>query len=703
MKRIILLALCVILLCALMCSCGESEKISAEYIAQEGGYIEGVPLQEKELGKSGTATFGLIIARENEGYRFIGWSDGATDKIRLDTLSASASFTAMFEKINYATVTYECGEGGVLVGEATQRLEVGKTTTEVTVTPSFGYRFLGWSDGVMDLTRSDLCDTDKTVSASFTNKVTVKYVAGAGGSLLGSATQELTYGEQTTTIWAIPESGYRFIGWDDSSTAEKRTDRAEQDVTYTAIFKKFNTVTFLANSERGTIVGSSSQIVDEGESSIPVMAVPLEGYAFVAWSNGSTDPIITLTPTESESVTALFVRTGSGLSVVSIDTETGKDVTSRDSYINCVVSVYDNAGNYHVLDQSAQIRGRGNSTWTQGFPKKPYKIKLNEKQDVFGFGKAKDWVLLADYIDKSLLRNYLSYTVAGQMSRLEASPDCRSVEVYLNGEYHGVYLLCEQVEVNKHRVEVEESVAYLDTGYLVEMDGWAYQTPKTSIRVPDALNSNRDYSVKFPNDDELTDAHKKFIQDYLIQCITAIEGDDYSKVTELIDVHSFAQGYIIFEAFKCADTNYSSLFFHKDAGGKLKCGPVWDFDMGLGNVNHKGNGVFKDPKTLWTKDQCPWFNALLKHEEFFELVCTTLAENEQLIRDSVDDCFDYAYAHQESYEKNFEKWEVLGINTWTNPSYIVDIKTWEGQVEFARDYFNQSLAYMLEYYAVSTE
>ena len=125
--------------------------------------------------------------------------------------------------------------------------------------------------------------------------------------------------------------------------------------------------------------------------------------------------------------------------------------------------------------------------------------------------------------------------------------------------------------------------------------------------------------------------------------------------------------------------------------------------MALGNVEHKGNGSFENPETLWTKDKCPWFNALLKHDEFKALVGKELHENEQMIRSTVAEIVEYATEHSASYEKNFEKWQTLGQDTWTSPDYITAITTWKGQLDFAISYFEESLDFMLEYYPDTTQ
>jgi hypothetical protein len=252
------------------------------------------------------------------------------------------------------------------------------------------------------------------------------------------------------------------------------------------------------------------------------------------------------------------------------------------------------------------------------------------------------------------------------------------------------------------------------------MDGWALDSSNQSgipnitksgdvyVEVGDKLKSNRRYVIKDPEDvffDENGELipydqseYLQYVQSYLKNAISAAQGTDYSEVERLIDVESFAEAYIIYELFKNPDTNYSSLYFYWENDGKLVCGPVWDFDMTIGNVNHKGNGVFESTKTLWSKENCPWFNALLNHEEFVALVGEKLLYYKGVILETLERKYEYIYAHADAYKKNFEKWDVIGKNTWTNPPYIVKIKTWEEHVEYTKQYLNASLSYLVEYY-----
>ncbi len=667
--------------------------VTVTYLAAQGGTILGPSVQELEIG----ATTTMVKASAKAGYRFIGWSDGLKTETRADLANENKTLTANFEEILYGTITYEAKAGGRIEGEATQMLEHGQATTEVVATPNEGYKFMGWSDGVATATRSDIVEGDKSVYAIFSDGVTITYQSSEGGYLDGVLSQKIGWDEATSEVVAIPNEGYKFVGWDDGEKTSQRSDIAEETKTVTAIFKRYHIVEFASSNEkRGTVSGNLCQEVIEGYGSDFVSATPNEGYQFVCWSNGETNPSIYVTASESQTIYAYFCEASTGLPVISITTENGASITSKETYVNCVITVLDTEDDeFHICEQGAQIKGRGNSTWEK-FPKKPYKIKFNSKQNLFDNGKAKDWVLLADYIDNALIRNYLAYEVAEELDTLRATPDCQSVELYLNGEYRGVYLLCEQVEINDHRVEICEDETLVDTGYLVEMDGW---TDDVQVYVPDQLSSSRKYSIKAPDSDVITSEQIEFIKKYLTDCMSAIRGDDYERVKELLEVESFAEAYIIFELFKNPDTNYSSVYFYKDAGGKLVCGPMWDFDMSIGNVKHQGNGVFESTETLWSKDQCPWFNALLKHEEFKALVGEKLAYYSGTILDTLERKYDYIYAHADAYKKNFEKWDVIGINTWTNPDYIVAIKTWEDHVEYTRQYLIDSLNYLLEYYS----
>jgi hypothetical protein len=171
----------------------------------------------------------------------------------------------------------------------------------------------------------------------------------------------------------------------------------------------------------------------------------------------------------------------------------------------------------------------------------------------------------------------------------------------------------------------------------------------------------------------------------------------YEQASALINMESFAQAYIVFELFKCADVDWSSFFLHKDAGGRLECGPIWDFDLSVGNINH--SDAAKPSNTLYVRNVSDWFNGLFRFKEFERLVADTLKEYAPRIEKCIEDCLSYVYAlPKEAFDRNFEKWDILDKYVWSNPPEIVRITSWKGQVEYVRSYLNISLMYLLSKY-----
>lgn len=164
------------------------------------------------------------------------------------------------------------------------------------------------------------------------------------------------------------------------------------------------------------------------------------------------------------------------LPVVSIETEDGDPIVSKDTYLDCSVTVSNSLDIYNFSDAPAEIRGRGNSTWDVPsywyMPKKPYRLSFDAPVDLFGNGSATDWTLIANYTDQSLSRDLYAYSIGDCIgSSFTTSTQC--VNLYLNGTYQGLYLVCEQIEIGDGRVEIESDYRYTDTGYLVEMDATA--------------------------------------------------------------------------------------------------------------------------------------------------------------------------------------------------------------------------------------
>ena len=223
--------------------------------------------------------------------------------------SASAYAAASY------TLTYTAGANGTIVGTSPQTVEEGSDGTEVTAVPNFGYRFVGWSDGSTENPRTDYyvtADVDVTAEFVLTSYYTLTYTAGPNGTIVGVSPQIVEEGSDGTEVTAVPNFGYRFVGWSDGSTENPRTDyyvTADVDVTAEFVLTSYYTLTYTAGPN-GTIVGVSPQTVEEGSDGTEVTAVPNTGYHFVGWSDGSTEnPRSDYGVTSDVNVTAAFVLT----------------------------------------------------------------------------------------------------------------------------------------------------------------------------------------------------------------------------------------------------------------------------------------------------------------------------------------------------------------------------------------------------------
>ena len=530
---------------------------------------------------------------------------------------------------------------------------------------------------------SSSSSTEETPKSDFI----IEYRAGEGGRISGEAIQYINLGEECTVVRAIADYGYQFAGWDDGAKYSRREDKPSESKVYTAIFTKLTMVTFACDTNQGEIKGSTSQGLLPGQTTTKVTAVAKTGFKFICWDNGSNDPEIQVTPSESVTITAIFAPESLELPAISIKTEGGASIYSKEDYVKCSATISNAIEGYNFDSRGAKIRCRGNTSYD--VDKKSYKIKFDEKTNLFNFGAAKDWVLIGNHFDLSLVRNYLAYSVAGIFETQDVTSKCQLVDLYVNNRYCGVYLLCEQIEVKENRIEIETTTD-VDTGYLIEIDTRA-DTVGTFI-------FGKYHAVKSPDVDngELSMDQMQFIIQFLNKAYNTMLNKSYEEVCELIDVQSFAEAYIVYEMFNCVDVGYASFHMYKDAGGKLICGPVWDFDRSVGNVRNNEDARRYD--SLWARKDNIWFAGLFTHDEFKALVAETLKEYLPKIQATLAGCYAYIDACAPSIERNFERWDLLGEWVWPNPDELIKMQTWQEHFDFVKDYLEKSLAFMCEQY-----
>ena len=356
----------------------------------------------------------------------------------------------------------------------------------------------------------------------------------------------------------------------------------------------------------------------------------------------------------------LIVKTG--LPIVYVQTENEVPIVSKTDYVSAGLSIRSADGNLDVKGLTCSVRGRGNTTWW--WPKKPYLIKLDKKEQLLGMPKHKRWILLANFMDRTLMRNLVSMKVSS-LTGLEWTPRCQPVELVLNGKHMGSYLLIEQVRVDKSRVNITEMTAEDNSGeavtggYLLESDfhydnevQWTDEHGKCV-----QMASGIPFGVKYPDPEDITASQLEYIKKYISDTAEAIYGPNFADPEEgyakYIDVDSFVNYWIVFEVMGNHElSNPGSVYFHKDRGGKLKAGPCWDFDWGVLSYN-----TSPQAKTGLLNHKAIWYARLFEDPAFKEKVKTRFMELLPLLEtipDYMDEMQEKLY---DSAGCNFRMWD----------------------------------------------
>lgn len=449
-------------------------------------------------------------------------------------------------------------------------------------------------------------------------------------------------------------------------------------------------------TDGGHIRGEKNQQVAEGESSSEVIAVADIGYHFTSWSDGCKDEKRLIeNVTAHITLYANFKPDVYEFPKMYINTENSSPIVSKEEYINCVVSLdNDNIDeDYSFNNKTGRIKGRGNSTWD--FPKKPYKLKFDEKIDLLGNGKAKTWVLSAEYIDPSRVRNYITYSIAEKMEDLLYTTTKEYVELYLNGVYNGLYLILEQNEVGKTRVNIDDSIDN-NVSFLIELDGRALEDGSI-LDLEYFMFKNNPYVIKGPDTDDILYSSETCsnIKDFVEYCFNTILYGTYEEIDAIVDVGSFADAYIIYELTGNVDVDFSSWYLYRDKGSKLGNGPIWDFDISCGNCNYDLDSI--NTNNLHALGNI-WYYSLMQHPEFKELVKSKINNYYDMIIEVIDNSIIDLYKYESYFLRDDNKWHTITREGWPHPQEIVSINTWKDQVEYVKEWMIEKLQFMKEEY-----
>ncbi len=375
------------------------------------------------------------------------------------------------------------------------------------------------------------------------------------------------------------------------------------------------------------------------------------------------------------------------LPVLSITTENQMPVLDKDTYLNASYRLVD--ADVALAEGELEIRGRGNSTWD--WPKKPYRIKLTQSTELLGMPASRHWVLLANYADKTLIRNDVALMFARNIG-MEFTMRAKHVELQFNGEYQGVYQLVEHIRVAGNRVDIPEleeedtEADVISGGYLMELDFrmttdfclTATYNPsfcqngvnldRAETFCVDSAHGMSPICIDTPEDllEPEWLSQRQYITQHLEAFESALFSDEFANpdtgYAAYLDVDSAVDYYIVNELFKNVDGAVSSFYLYKKRDGKIFFGPIWDFDLALGNAGY--NDV--DKTYGWHIRNEPWFDRLFQDPAFDAKVKARWQMLKQEGR--LELIFHYAEARalwlQNAQARNFNRWPIFNWSEW---------------------------------------
>lgn len=396
-----------------------------------------------------------------------------------------------------------------------------------------------------------------------------------------------------------------------------------------------------AGADRAVFVREEEEIVLKSGGDIEALVYD-EPYDLCFYDReGDKAAQRTIVVMHSANLPAVFLETASG-SMEMLDADKNYEEEGK-------IFLFDAGGNLVCADGLDHISGRGNSTWA--YPKKSYGIKLKNRADLFGMGSADKWILLSNVEDRSYIRNKITYDMA-IAAGMEGSPESQYIDLYVNNRYHGMYQLCEKIEIdperipiadlgeqnkklnkdiekqkrfdagNKKGVELSAEPRVLTGGYLLERD-----VPEKYIEEISGFETTllRDqYTIKSPKYASRAEVdYISGLMNDMEQAVTAADGvspETGLRYLDYIDLESYARKYIVEELSKNKGGGATSSFFYKPEDAGLFAGPVWDYDKAYGRL-YGIDGTTRDLCYLTQRDGTTslfWY--LNTHPEFRQMV-----------------------------------------------------------------------------------
>ena len=333
-----------------------------------------------------------------------------------------------------------------------------------------------------------------------------------------------------------------------------------------------------------------------------------------------------------------------GLPRLVIETDGFHEIRERETEFPSKLQIY-GKDTYESEVYSLTVRGRGNSSFKM--PKYGMKLEFDDKVSLFGMPKNRDWALIANYGDKTHLRNYMM-TRLSEWLGARWTPKMQFVEVYLNRKYMGLYLLSETVKVAKERVDIAEN----DTTFLVEKEDTKKYDPPYVI-----TNRGYIYHIKSPkNPDEKTTQLLLSHLNELENVVWNFERWTPEEIQEWISMEDFLPFYWIQEFSKNEDGNYArSVYFTWEKGGPIRFGPLWDFDLAFGNASREKN----KPATDFYIRYYRLYNSIFRSDWVETVAKAYWQERREKFRPLADSVSLYEAMIRKAVKNEYRRWPII--------------------------------------------
>lgn len=441
---------------------------------------------------------------------------------------------------------------------------------------------------------------------------------------------------------------------------------------------------------------------------------------------GNSGSVIAWSLSFGDEPAAPFSFQSSNLPIVVIDTD-GQDIPSEGKIPATMGIVYNGIGSsnlpsgpYNEYNGPIGIEMHGSSSNTA--PKKSYSFEFRDSfgedlnAPILGMPAGSDWLLVANYFDKSLMNNTLAYHLGQAMGHY--APRHRNVEVVVNGTYVGVYVLVERIKRSAARLDLakldpdEISGDDVTGGYIISIDrNGGPGSGFASTFLPPAHEFGQEvfFRYRYPKAEAIVPEQEAYIQAYVDSFETALAGPGFTDPEDgyraYADVNTFIDLFLLNELSRNVDSYRLSTYLHKDKnsrGGKLRAGPPWDYDLAWGNAYYCG-GASTSGWAYQFGDACSfddyqvpfWWGRFMEDSAFVEaLHCrwTELRDNVLSPASISAYCDSVAAQLQEAQQRNFTAWPILGTYVWPNPEPVP--LTYAGEVQELKDFVNARWAWL---------